>query len=107
VVLQSVSDLFREPCLSSKRLPGSPQIAVCHDGDDLAIALAPHERIERAMADRLGRVGCGWKKPAKFIRLDRPDKLGRDLGHGDGVRLSILSFGPIDDALGRIPLIDV
>lgn len=58
VVLQSVSDLLRETCLAGKRFPGSPEIAVCHDRDDLAIALAPHERIERSMTDRLGRVGC-------------------------------------------------
>lgn len=32
------------------------------------------------------------EKPAKLVRLYRLDKLGRDLGHGDGMWLPVLDF---------------
>ncbi len=59
--------------MARKRLPGSAQIAVGHDWDHLALALTPHERIERAVADWFGRVHGGGEKPAVRSRLDRLD----------------------------------
>src|SRR6185295_5079784 len=73
VVLYAITNFFRQASLARKRLPGSAQIAVGHDWNHLALALTPHEGIERAVADRLGRFHGGGEEPAVRIRLDRLD----------------------------------
>jgi len=71
------------------------------------IALSPDEAVERAVADRLGRIFRRRKEPAEFIGLDRFDEFCGKRWDRDGVWLKVLGLGPIDDRFGRVPLIDV
>src|SRR5262249_27204534 len=107
VVLDPVSNFFRNARLSGKGLPRPTQIAVCDDRDDAAMSLPPHEAVERAVTERTARILRRGKEPAVCVGLDGFHQFGRERWNGDRVRHAVLGLGPIDNTFSGIPMIDV
>lgn len=53
VVLQAVADVLRNACLTGQCLEGATEISVRRVRDHATVSLAPHETVERAVADGL------------------------------------------------------
>ena len=70
VVLDTVSNFLGDTCLAGEGLPCATQIAIGHDRNDPTVSLAPHEAVERAMADRPLRVLCRREEPPVLVRLN-------------------------------------
>src|SRR5260370_27803398 len=105
MILQAISNLFWNARLAGQCFPRAPKITIRHNGDSPTIPLPPHEAVERARADRLRRVFCGWEEPAEFVRHDRLDEFGGDRRDWDRMRFSILRLGPVDDPFLGVPLV--
>src|SRR5262245_41546081 len=100
MVLNAITNLLRYSRFPGERFPGSPEISIRDDRNDVSLSLPPHEGVERSVADGLCRVLSGRKKPAVLVRLDRIEQFGGKRGDRYRVGLAILGLGPVDDALG-------
>src|SRR5215471_1313196 len=105
MVLDAVADFLGDAGFACEGFPGPPKVAIGYDGNNAALPLAPHEAVERGGTDGLRWVFRRREEPAMLVRDHGVDKLGRQRGHWNSVRFSVLGLRPVDDFFLPVPLV--